>query len=49
MNWLQARAVELLEAAGANNTWFVPAGVQTVGFHLLGTARMGTDADTFGH
>lgn len=43
VRWLQERAVELLDAAGARKTWHFPAQVQNVGFHLLGTARMGDD------
>ena len=46
VRWLQERAVELLDAAGAKKTWHLPAPVQTVGFHLLGTARMGDDPGT---
>ncbi len=43
IRWLQERAEELLDAAGARRTWYQPAQAQTVGFHLLGTARMGDD------
>ncbi|MEZ4414646.1 MAG: GMC family oxidoreductase [Gemmatimonadota bacterium] len=46
VRWLQERAVELLDAAGARRTWHFPATEQTAGFHLLGTARMGNDART---
>ena len=43
MRWLQERGLEVLEAAGARQTWLLPYGPQTVGYHLLGTARMGRD------
>ncbi|MEZ4424036.1 MAG: GMC family oxidoreductase [Gemmatimonadota bacterium] len=46
IRFLQERAVELLEAAGARRTWYRPAMAQTAGFHLLGTARMGDDPRT---
>jgi choline dehydrogenase-like flavoprotein len=45
-NWLIARAVELLDAAGAAKRWSSPAGEQEVAFHLLGTCRMGNDPKT---
>lgn len=44
--FLQARAQEIMEAAGARRTWSYPAAEQTVGFHLLGTCRMGDDPRT---
>ena len=43
IRWLQERATEVLDAAGARRTWHQPYQAQTTGFHLLGTARMGTD------
>jgi choline dehydrogenase-like flavoprotein len=44
MGFLQARAVEILEAAGARQTWQLPIQPQVLGAHLLGTCRMGSDA-----
>ncbi|MGH7542242.1 MAG: GMC family oxidoreductase [Gemmatimonadota bacterium] len=41
--FLQDRGIEILEAAGARKTWRTPVGPETLGAHLLGTARMGTD------
>jgi choline dehydrogenase-like flavoprotein len=41
--FLVARATEILEAAGAQRTWDFGVPSQTLGAHLLGTARMGTD------
>lgn len=43
VDFLQARATEIMEAAGARRTWSQPAREQTEGFHLLGTCRMGND------
>jgi choline dehydrogenase-like flavoprotein len=40
-----ARAREVLDAAGAKET-FVEAPLPFAGWHLMGTARMGTDANT---
>jgi choline dehydrogenase-like flavoprotein len=45
-NWLNARAAELLEAAGAEKHWSYPAGEQEFSVHLLGTCRMGNDPKT---
>src|SRR5438552_15067473 len=44
MRWLQARGLELLQAAGAHRTWSYPVTEQSGSNHLLGTCRMGTDA-----
>ena len=44
--FLQARSVELLEAAGASDIWTWPVGESTIGAHLLGTCRMGDDPQT---
>jgi choline dehydrogenase-like flavoprotein len=44
--FLQDRARELLDAAGAQKVWGPPAGESTLGVHLLGTARMGNDPRT---
>jgi choline dehydrogenase-like flavoprotein len=44
--FLQDRARELLEAAGARQVWSRPPGPATVGVHLLGTCRMGDDPRT---
>lgn len=41
--FLQARAMELLDAAGAEQAFALPFGEQTGGVHLLGTCRMGDD------
>ncbi|MEO6444608.1 MAG: GMC family oxidoreductase [Gemmatimonadaceae bacterium] len=46
MHFLQARAVELHEAAGAQQQWSIPVVVQNWAVHLLGTCRMGNDART---
>jgi choline dehydrogenase-like flavoprotein len=43
--FLQDRAVEILEAAGAAEVWRDPVGPGTVQAHLLGTCRMGDDAE----
>lgn len=43
MKFMQDRAKELLDAAGARQMWARPVAPQTFGFHLLGTARMGND------
>ena len=45
-NWLNARAAELLQAAGAQKQWSYPAGEQEFSVHLLGTCRMGNDPKT---
>jgi choline dehydrogenase-like flavoprotein len=42
-NWLNARGLELLEAAGAKQKWNFPAQEQQFAVHLLGTCRMGND------
>jgi choline dehydrogenase-like flavoprotein len=46
MRFLQDRAVEVLEAAGARRTWRVPVNEQTFATHMLGTCRMGHDPAT---
>jgi choline dehydrogenase-like flavoprotein len=43
--FLQDRAMELLDAAGAEKTWREPFGHQNSGVHLLGTCRMGDDPE----
>jgi choline dehydrogenase-like flavoprotein len=43
MQFLQSRALEVLQAAGATRTWSDPVQPQVIGAHLLGTCRMGTD------
>lgn len=43
MAFLQERALEVLDAAGAERTWAPPVVPQVIGAHLLGTARMGDD------
>jgi choline dehydrogenase-like flavoprotein len=44
--WLNVRAAELLEAAGAKKQWSFPAQEQEFSVHLLGTCRMGHDPKT---
>ncbi len=46
VNWLYARAAELLDAAGAKKQWSFPAQEQQFAVHLLGTCRMGHDPKT---
>jgi choline dehydrogenase-like flavoprotein len=46
VEFLNARATELLEAAGARRIWAVPVEGSTIGAHLLGTCRMGSDPRT---
>jgi choline dehydrogenase-like flavoprotein len=41
--FLQARAQEILDAAGALRTWRVPLQESKFAVHLLGTCRMGDD------
>ena len=44
--FLQDRAMELLDAAGAERAWRYPVDYQRGGAHLLGTCRMGDDPQT---
>ncbi len=44
--FLQDRAMELLDAAGAEKSYRFPVGHQNGGVHLMGTCRMGDDAQT---
>jgi choline dehydrogenase-like flavoprotein len=44
--FLQDRGVEILEAAGAQQVWRDPVTESSLGFHLLGTCRMGDDPKT---
>ena len=44
--FLQDRADEVLQAAGALETWKIPVTESTIGVHLLGTCRMGDDPQT---
>jgi choline dehydrogenase-like flavoprotein len=46
VNWLNVRAQELLDAAGAEKKWSYPAQEQQFAVHLLGTCRMGNDPKT---
>jgi choline dehydrogenase-like flavoprotein len=46
MQFMLDRSVEILEAAGAKRIWSQPVVEQTLGAHLLGTARMGNDPRT---
>jgi choline dehydrogenase-like flavoprotein len=41
--FFQARALELLQAAGAEKSWGIPPQESLFGVHLLGTCRMGND------
>ena len=41
--FLQDKAQELMDAAGAEDSWSFPAAPTTGGVHLLGTCRMGDD------
>src|SRR6267154_2416423 len=43
MEWMQARAMEILDAAGARSKWSFPVQEQQFAVHLLGTCRMGDD------
>ena len=45
-HFLSARALEILEAAGAQKKWAFPIGEQNFAVHLLGTCRMGDDPKT---
>jgi choline dehydrogenase-like flavoprotein len=45
-NWMNVRAQELLEAAGAKQKWSFPMQEQQFAVHLLGTCRMGSDPKT---
>ena len=45
-NWHMEIGRRILDAAGARETWMVPAGPQRGAVHLLGTARMGKDPAT---
>jgi choline dehydrogenase-like flavoprotein len=45
-DWMNVRAAELLDAAGAQKKWSFPAREQEFGVHLLGTCRMGNDPKT---
>ncbi|MGB5344852.1 MAG: GMC family oxidoreductase, partial [Woeseia sp.] len=44
--FLQDRAMEIFDAAGAKKAWAYPVEHQTGGAHLLGTCRMGNDPQT---
>lgn len=46
MQFLQDRAAEILQAAGADKIWPEPVQPQTFHAHLLGTCRMGDDPAT---
>jgi choline dehydrogenase-like flavoprotein len=46
MRFLQAKALEILEAAGARRAWKAPVQPSTFAVHLLGTCRMGNDPRT---
>jgi choline dehydrogenase-like flavoprotein len=45
-NWMNERASQLLDAAGAKQKWSFPAQEQQFAVHLLGTCRMGNDPKT---
>jgi choline dehydrogenase-like flavoprotein len=44
--FLQARALEILDAAGAQKKWAYPVSEARYAYHLLGTCRMGKDPKT---
>ena len=44
--FLQDRAMEILDAAGARKSWRFPIHGEAGGAHLLGTCRMGDDPET---
>jgi choline dehydrogenase-like flavoprotein len=44
--FLQERAVEIMQAAGAEQVWRAAPRVSRGGVHLLGTARMGNDPES---
>jgi len=46
VNWLSARALEILDAAGAEKKWAHPVNEQQFAVHLLGTCRMGSEPKT---
>ncbi|HTB93735.1 MAG TPA: GMC family oxidoreductase [Candidatus Sulfotelmatobacter sp.] len=46
MEWMRARALEILDAAGAKTKWSFPVQEQQFAVHLLGTCRMGHDPKT---
>jgi choline dehydrogenase-like flavoprotein len=46
MRFLQNKAIDVLEAAGARRTWRGPVQETTLAAHLLGTCRMGNDPRT---
>jgi len=45
-HWLNQRALEILDAAGAKQKWSNPINEQQFAVHLLGTCRMGNDPKT---
>jgi choline dehydrogenase-like flavoprotein len=46
MEWMSARTLDILEAAGAKTKWHQPVSSQSFAVHLLGTCRMGEDSKT---
>ena len=46
MEWMSARTMEILDAAGAKTKWHQPVSSQNFAVHLLGTCRMGNDPKT---
>lgn len=46
LEFLTGKAIELIEAAGAEKTWSFPIQPSSGGVHLLGTCRMGDDPAT---
>jgi choline dehydrogenase-like flavoprotein len=46
VNWLNNRALELLDAAGVQKKWSQPIDEQQFALSLLGTCRMGSDPKT---
>jgi choline dehydrogenase-like flavoprotein len=44
--YMNHKAMEILETAGALEHWSFPVEEQNLGYHLLGTCRMGSDPRT---
>ncbi|ANO52388.1 GMC family oxidoreductase [Woeseia oceani] len=44
--FFRQKSLELMDAAGAEQSWSFPVEAQSSGAHLLGTCRMGDDAET---
>jgi choline dehydrogenase-like flavoprotein len=46
MKFFSQRVMELLDAAGAQQKWSFPVESPNIGYHLMGTCRMGNDPKT---